>query len=79
MYETKPLTALEPKLTLIADAMPPLGRKIYMVSEYGNGILGDYHPELGIVAWAPLPKLTKEQRKRIEEMKNENSNRGAGY
>lgn len=69
MYEIKPLTALEPKLTLIADEMPPLGRKIYMVSEYGAGILGDYHPELGVIAWMPLPRLTQEQKERLKELK----------
>lgn len=68
MYEAPAYTADEPKLTLIADLMPPFGQKIYMISKYGNGILGDYHPELGIVAWMPLPRLSKEQRKRLEEL-----------
>ena len=67
MYETQPMTALEPKLTLVKDVKPPMGQRIYMVSIYGVGILGDYNPELGIVAWMPLPKLSKNQRAKLEE------------
>lgn len=67
MYERKPLTAIEPKLTLLMDEKPPLGKKIYMVSTNGIGILGDFHPEWGIVAWAPLPKLTDEQHRRLQD------------
>jgi len=69
VYERPVLTADEPKLKLVMDEKPPMACKIYMVSEYGTGVIGDYHPELGIVAWAELPKLSKEQRKRIEEAK----------
>jgi hypothetical protein len=67
MYESKPQTTLEPKLTLVKDEKPPLGTKLYLVSEHGIGILGDYHPEWGIVAWMRLPKLSDEQKKRLEE------------
>ena len=67
MYERPVLSALEPRLKLVMDEKPPMGTKIYMVSMYGNGFIGDYHPELGVVAWSELPKLSKEQRKRLEE------------
>ena len=72
MYERPVLTADEPKLKLVMDEKPPMGVKVYMVSEYGTGFLGDYHPELGVVAWAELPKLSKEQRQRIQEKKDGN-------
>ena len=70
MYERPVLTADEPKLKLVMDEKPPMGTKIYMVSEFGNGFIGDYHPELGVVAWAALPKLGAEQRKRIQEKRD---------
>ncbi len=54
-------------MTLVKDEKPPMGTKLYLVSEHGIGILGDYHPEWGIVAWMRLPKLSDEQKKRLEE------------
>lgn len=75
MYEHKPITTLEPKLTLVCDEKPPLGTKLYLVSKDGIGILGDYHPEWGIVAWSLLPKLTTEQKKRLEELSERHTHR----
>ena len=69
MYETQPLTALEPKLKLICDHPPPKGKRMYLVSLHGAGYIGDYHAEHGAVAWCELPKLTKEQKERLEQMK----------
>jgi len=70
MYERPVLTADEPKLKLVMDEKPPMGCKLYMVSEFGAGFIGDYHPELGVIAWSELPKLSKEQKKRIQEKKD---------
>jgi len=67
MYERPVLTADEPKLKLVMDEKPPMACKLYMVSIYGTGILGDYHPELQIVGWMELPKLSKDQRRRLKE------------
>lgn len=65
MHERQPITAENPKLTLVMDQKPPMGSRIYMVSEYGAGFIGEYHPELGVVAWCPLPKLSQEDRQRL--------------
>lgn len=65
MYERAALSADKPSLKLVCDDPPPLGVKLYLVSTHGIGILGDYHPEWGIVAWSELPKLSPEQKRRL--------------
>ena len=69
MYESQPLTSYEPKLKLVIEEKPPKGKRLYLVSLYGAGYIGDYHEDQGAVAWMPLPKLTKEQKALLEEMK----------
>lgn len=66
MYESQPITAYEPKLKLVRDEPPPKGKRMYLVSLYGAGYIGEYHPEQGAVAWMELPRLTKEQKSRLE-------------
>lgn len=63
------LSELHPELRLIVDELPPLGKKIWMVTVFGNGFSGDYHPEYRVLAWCPLPKLTPEQKRRLTAMK----------
>lgn len=70
MYEAQPLTSEEPKLKLLYEHPAPKGKRIYMVSMYGAGFIGEFHPELGVVAWCELPKLSKEQKKRLQEREN---------
>ena len=69
MYEHQPVTAYEAKLKLVCDHPPPKGKRMYLVSLYGAGYIGEYHPDQGAVAWCELPKLTKEQKERLEQMK----------
>ena len=68
MYETQPLTALEPKLKLICDHPPPKGKRMYLVSLHGAGFLGEYHPEQGAIAWCELPKLQPNDKLRLREL-----------
>lgn len=69
MDVTQPyLAELRPVFRLVVDELPPIGTKIWMVTQYGNGFAGDYHKEYGIVAWCPLPKLTPEQKRRLKAM-----------
>lgn len=65
MYQSSPLSEIEPKCRLVAECPPPRGMKIWMITKYGNGFPGDYHPEWDVVAWAPLPKLTPEQKDKL--------------
>jgi len=74
MYERPVLTADEPKLKLVMDEKPPMGVKIYMVSEFGAGFIGDYHPELGVIAWSELPKLSKNDKLRLQKAKEATTN-----
>lgn len=67
MYERKPMTELEPQCRLCMDEMPPLGRDVWLITRYGNGFRGAFHPEYGAVAWAPIPKLTEEQKTRLRD------------
>lgn len=53
-----------PELRMVVDELPPLGTKLYLVDSHGNGFLGPYHPEYGIVYWAHLPKRSAEQKRR---------------
>jgi len=69
MYETKPLTEIEPSCRLIVDELPPLGQQVWLISKFGTGYKGVYTPpDDYIVAWSPLPALTKEQKIRLREM-----------
>ena len=67
MYESKPATEVAPECRLCMDELPPSGQHVWLITKWGNGFRGLYHPEYGIVAWAPLPALTKEQKKRLRE------------
>lgn len=62
------LAELAPTLRLIVDELPPIGKKIYMVTKHGHGFLGDYHKEYQVVAWCGLPKFTPEQKRRLVGM-----------
>lgn len=63
MYETKPMSEVEPACRLIDDELPP-NKDVWLISKYGHGFRGTYnkHSDTNVVAWAPLPKLTEEQR-----------------
>lgn len=67
MYEKKPLTEIAPECRLVMDEAPPLGTDCWLITRYGNGFRGAFHPEYGVIAWAPLPKLTQEQQRRLRD------------
>jgi len=71
MYEKKPLSEVRPACRLVWEEKPPIGKRLWLISKYGNGFAGDYHPEYGVVAWAPLPKLTEEQKTKVQVYLNE--------
>jgi hypothetical protein len=64
---TRYLAELAPVPRLVMDEAPPRGVKLYLISESGPGFLGQYHPEMQIIAWCPLPKLTENQKDRLRE------------
>lgn len=59
---------LRPELRLVVDELPPYATKVWLVTKYGGGYAGAYHPENGVIAWGPLPKFTAEQKRRLLEM-----------
>ena len=66
MYENKPVSEVAPTCRLINDEKPPIGRDVWLITRYGHGYRGRYDKnDETIVAWAPLPKLTEEQKARI--------------
>ena len=67
MYEERPMTEVAPMCRLIIDEMPPVNKQVWLISKQGNGFRGAYHPEYGVIAWAPIPKLTKEQKERLRQ------------
>jgi hypothetical protein len=56
---------LAPVPRLVMDEAPPVGVKLYLISDAGVGFLGQFHPEMRIIAWCPLPKLTENQKDRL--------------
>lgn len=62
------LSELRPELKLVIDEPPPKGTKIWMVTRYGHGFSGEWHPEFQVVAWCGLPKFTPEQKRRLMAM-----------
>ena len=63
---SKYLTELNPSVYLIKHAPPPKNTKIWLISKYGVGYAGPYDPEDNtLVAWAALPKMTKEQKEEL--------------
>lgn len=70
MDSTRYIAELRPEFRLIVDEVPPLGTKLWMVTRHGAGFAGAYHPEYGVIAWCPLPKLTPEQKRRLRGMKD---------
>jgi len=59
----------EPACRLVVDHPPPLGTRIWLISETGNGCARHWHADSQIVAWAPLPKLTLAQRVRLAKLR----------
>ena len=68
MYERGPKPELRPACRLCVDELPPKGEQVWLITKYGNGFRGLYHPEYQVVAWAPVPKLDDDQKKRLREM-----------
>lgn len=68
MSGPKHFAELAPVLRLVVDELPPIGKKIFMVTKHGHGFLGDYHKEYQVVAWCGLPKFTPEQKRRLVGM-----------
>lgn len=59
---------LGPIPRLIVDEKPPLATKVWLVTKYGNGYAGCYDKtDPTIVAWCPLPKLSPEQKRRLND------------
>lgn len=68
MTPAKHLAEFRPELRLIVDEAPPLATKLWLVTQFGHGFSGPYHPEHGVVAWSPLPKFSAEQKQRLQDM-----------
>lgn len=66
MHEQRPLSEVQPKLRLCCEEPAPKNVRIYLVSEHGAGFIGQWYDECGAVAWCPLPKLTPEQKRKLE-------------
>lgn len=65
------LAELQPACRLIVDEMPPYATKVWLISAYGRGFSGEYYRECNAVAWAPLPKLSAEQKARIAQLQKD--------
>jgi len=68
MHETRPLSEVTPECRLIVDGLPPLGKRVWLISRNGAGFVGQYHPEYEVIAWSPLPKLQPDQKIRLAEL-----------
>jgi hypothetical protein len=68
MYEIKPVSEIRPSCRLVDEEKPPIGQDLWLITMYGHGYRGrwDKHDE-SVVAWAPLPKLTEEQKEYIHK------------
>lgn len=56
---------LRPEYRLVQDENPPLGTKLLLLCPTGVAVIGHFEEGLGYLAWAPLPKLTAEQKERL--------------
>ena len=63
------LAELNPACRLIVDEPAPYATKVWLITEYGRGFAGEYYPECGAVAWAPLPKLSANQKARLAQLR----------
>ena len=63
------LAELAPVPRLVMDEPAPVGTRIWLITEFGTGYAGMWHPECGAVAWCPLPKITDEQKCRLRAMR----------
>lgn len=44
---------------------PPFGTKILLRTRYGTAIIGQYYPEGEFTHWCGLPRLSKEEKERM--------------
>lgn len=68
MADILPESEVRPSCHLIVDKAPPKGKKIWQISQWGVGVARPYDPAYGTVAWSPLPKLTPEQKARLQAL-----------
>ena len=69
MYESKPVSEVQPTCRLIEDELPPMSKDVWLITKYGHGYRGRYdRNDDTIVAWSPLPKLTEAQREYIDDL-----------
>lgn len=63
------IAELNPACRLVMDELPPKSHKVWLITEFGTGFAGEYYPECGAVAWAPLPKLSTDQKARLAQLR----------
>jgi hypothetical protein len=70
MYESKPKSEVRPACHLIVDGKPPT-EQVWLINRYGAGCRGYWYPDGGFVAWAALPKMSAEQKVRLNELERQ--------
>ena len=66
MHEKPYLAEEQPRCRLVEDEKPPIGTRIYMISQYGAGCIGTWDKYMtDIIAWSYLPKMSPEQKRRV--------------
>ncbi len=63
------LAELNPACRLIVDEPAPYATKVWLITEFGRGFAGEYYDECRAVAWAPLPKLSTDQKARLAQLR----------
>lgn len=66
MHDKPYLAEERPECRLIIDEKPPIGTRIYLISQYGAGCIGTWSAYMtDVVAWAYLPKMSPEQKRKL--------------
>lgn len=64
----KHLAELAPLWRMQSEEPAPLGTKCIFMTPYGSAVIGHWYTGCGFVCWCPLPKLTSEQKRKVQEV-----------
>lgn len=64
----------QPEWRLVYDERPLLNKTLLLYHKDGTAYKGTWQPEQDIVAWCPMPDLTRAQKDRLETLKAQNKN-----
>lgn len=66
MQSERYIAELQPSWRMQFEVPAPLATKCLFMTQYGSAVVGHWYTGCEFVAWCPLPRLSAEQKAKIE-------------